>query len=177
MKKILLSIGSVTALAAPIAAVVSCTSWDHKKVLLIESAQQGGNHTGNQQTTNFPSGSVDLTSKSMDVWHPLFKGSGRTHPTTGKCLYVIIGDKKYGFIWSDADSNHQTVTDYEAYTKGQDDIINYLAARISAANNGVVTAAQVKNAFAISTPGQHHFTSIVAPVNGVPTDGGVSEDA
>lgn len=159
MKKLLLGLGSALTIAAPITAVVSCTPWDDPK---------HGQDDAPAPVAGMPAGSIDLTAKGSGVWHGLFHVGGRSLPKTGTTLFVVVGGKNYGFTWTSQDSSQAVPAGYLTKAKTQDEMVDYLASRIAAANSGV-TAAQVLTAF--GTLKHHTFDTTINPVPGIPTTG------
>ena len=127
MKKLLLGLGSLGAIAAPIAAVVSCAPWDKPKT-----------------------GGADLTGAKKAIWHGMFHVSGRSTPAAGTMYSVKVGGKSISYTWTAADTASSEMTGYKAGSAPQKIAIDYLAGRFAAENTGT-SAAAVKTAFGIPT--------------------------
>ena len=132
MKKLLLGLGTMVSIAAPIAVVISCAPWDKPKT-----------------------GDADLTGANMNVWHGMFNAGGFSSPPVGNVYSVTVGGKKITYTWTAADASSQIVSDFKGGTNNinQKEIIDYLATQFSVKNPGV-TASDVKAAFGI--PSDQH---------------------
>ena len=102
-KKLLISFGSLTAIVAPVAAVVSCGDDSWKKAYEdkeFQDALNEINHKPGQETQVRAPLTYDLTETHdqliQHTWHAIFRDS---KPLDGDIFHVTVNKKEYTYVW------------------------------------------------------------------------------